>query len=108
MLNNSYFPQNPQQNIISGQILQANSVESVSAIKMMPNSSCLVAHSTLPIIFRCVSDSLGNVSTRMYDISPHKSEEEVKAETMENRLSTLEQHLLEIEQMLRPSPVPSA
>ena len=44
----------------------------------------------------------------MYDISPHKSEEEVKAETMENRLSTLEQHLLEIEQMLKPNPVPSA
>lgn len=110
MLNsNQYFPQSfPPNNIISGQILQANGVDSIRNARFAPNSSALIAHQTLPIVFRCVADSLGNVTIDAYDISVHKTEEEVKAETMENRLSSLEQHLLEIEQMLKHEPVYSA
>ena len=111
MLNHQYFPnQYPQQfpQIISGQILQANGEDSVKAIKMNANCSCLVADSNKPIVYKCVSDGLCNVSVQAFDIMPHKTAEEVKAETMENRLSSLEQHLLEIEQMLKHEVIPSA
>ena len=106
MLNNQYFPQYPQ--IISGQILQANGKDSVKSIRMSPNSSAIVCDSMLPVIYKCVSDSLGNVTISEFDVSPRKTEEEVKAETMENRLSSLETHLLEIEEMLKKEPVYSA
>lgn len=109
MLNNSmYFPQTSYPQIISGQILQANGKDSVKAIRMSPNSSALVCDSLLPIVYKCVSDSLGNVEISEFDISPRKSAEEVKAETMENRLTSLETHLLEIEEMLKKEPVYSA
>lgn len=112
MLNHQYYSnQYPQQfppNIISGQILQANGADSVKSIKMNANSSCLVADSQLPIVYKCVSDGLCNVSVQAFDISPHKSEEEVMAESMENRLSALERHLSKIENMLHQEPVYSA
>ena len=100
MLNHQYLaPQFPQ--VISGQILQANGMASVSSIKMSANSSALVADSQLPIIYKCVSDGLGNVSVIPFDISPHKTEEQVKEETLNNRITALEQHLLQIESLLR-------
>lgn len=106
MLNHQSFPQFPMnypQNIISGQILQANGRDSVKAIRMSPNASALVCDSTLPIIYKCVSDSLGNVTISEFDVSPRKTEEEKKAESMENRLNEMEKHLLEIEKILKPS-----
>ena len=78
---NSMYPQTlPQQNIISGQILQANGRESVNAVRMNPNSSAIICDSMLPVIYKCVSDSLGNVSISEFDVSPRKKEEETKQE----------------------------
>ena len=62
------------------QIPTANGRASVENIKLAPNSSMLIADSTQPIIYKCVTDSLGNVSTEMWDVSRHKDEEQVKKE----------------------------
>lgn len=69
----SQIPQMTQQNVLPPQqILQANGKASIDAIKMSPNSSVLIADSSAPIVWRCVSDSLGNVTAEAFDIVPHK------------------------------------
>ena len=102
MLNHqSYYPL--QNNTIPyQQILQANGKASIDTLKLAPNSSVLIADSTAPIIWKCVSDSLGNVTSLPFDVTPHKDEEEIKRETMEQRITAIEQHLSKLEQMLSP------
>ena len=76
MANHSISP-TPQANVLPPQqILQANGKASIDALKMSPNSSCLIADSTEPIVWKCVSDSLGNVTSVPYDITEHQSEEQ--------------------------------
>jgi hypothetical protein len=69
------------------QILQANGKSSIDMIRLAPNSSVLIADTTAPIVWRCVSDSLGNVTSEPFDITPHK--EETK-ESLEQRIERLE------------------
>ena len=79
------------------QILTANGRASVDGIKLAPNSSVLVADNNLPIIYRCMSDSIGNVSVMSFDISPHKDEEEVKKEQTELILADLMKRIERLE-----------
>ena len=95
MYNNPYFQQQTmRQNVLPPQqIPQANGKASIDMLVMSPNSSILIADSTEPIVWKCVSDSLGNVTAQAFDISPHKTEEEVKQDSiqeMNNRLKKLE------------------
>ena len=69
------------------QILQANGKSSIDMIRLAPNSSVLIADTTAPIVWRCVSDSLGNVTSEPFDITPHK---EVTKESLEQRIERLE------------------
>ena len=81
----------PYQNILQPQqILQANGRESINALRLAPNSSVLIADSTAPIIWKCVSDSLGNVTATAFDITPHKDEAQIEKETIMERLDRLE------------------
>lgn len=87
---NPYFRQNilPQQ-----QILQANGRASIDMLQMAPNSSVLIADANEPIVWKCVSDSIGNVTAQAFDITPRKSEAEVKQDYMQSideRLTRLE------------------
>lgn len=79
------------------QILQANGKESIKAIRMSPNSSVLIADTTEPIVWKCVSDGLGNVTTEAFDISHHKTEEEVEKETTANLLNQISERLERLE-----------
>lgn len=79
------------------QILQANGKSSIDAIRMSPNSSVLVADTTAPIVWKCVSDGLGNVTKEAFDISHHKSEEEVEKETTANLLNDISERLKRLE-----------
>lgn len=73
----------PQQNILPPQqILQANGMASINGIKMSPDSSVLIADSNEPIIYKCVSDGLGNVTTTAWDITPHKDKEVQEKENL--------------------------
>lgn len=76
------------------QILQANGRASVNAMRMSPNSSALVADTNLPVVYKCTSDSLGNVTVEAFDISPHKDEEVVR---QENILASIDQRLKRLE-----------
>lgn len=79
------------------QILQANGKSSIDAIRMSPNSSVLIADTTAPIVWKCVSDGLGNVTAEAFDISHHKTEAEVEKETTTNLLNDISERLKRLE-----------
>ena len=79
------------------QILQANGKASLESLRMSPNSSVLIADSTNPIVYRCISDGLGNVTTEAYDITPHKSEEQIEKENMLVTLTQINERLQKLE-----------
>lgn len=91
------YSQNFSQTFPQQQIPTANGRTSVDNVKLAPNSSVLIADSTLPIIYRCVSDSLGNVTTASFDITPHKDEEQAKKEQIEFILADLVQRIERLE-----------
>ena len=69
------------------QILQANGKASIDMIRLAPNSSVLIADTTAPIVWKCVSDSLGNVTSEPFDITPHIDKTK---ESLEQRIERLE------------------
>ena len=79
------------------QILQANGKTSIDAIRMSPNSSVLIADTTQPIVWKCVSDGLGNVTAEAFDITHHKTEEEVEKENTNNLLMDISKRLERLE-----------
>ena len=79
------------------QILQANGKASIDALRMSPNSSVLIADQTQPIIWRCISDSLGNVSSSAFDITPHKDEVLTEKEALANTLAEINDRLKRLE-----------
>ena len=80
------------------QILQANGKESIDMIRMSPNSSVLIADTTRPIIWKCVSDGLGNVTAEAWDITRHKSEEQIERETTTQLLQDINSRLKKLEE----------
>ena len=80
------------------QILQANGKSSLESLRMSPNSSVLIADSMNPIVYRCISDGLGNVTTEAYDIIPHKSEEQIEKENMLVTLTQINERLQRLEE----------
>jgi hypothetical protein len=79
------------------QILQANGKASITALKMSPNSSVLIADTTAPIVWKCVSDGLGNVTAEAFDITHHKTEEETEKETLNSTLKEINERLKKLE-----------
>ena len=99
---NPYSYPNPQYGIQPNilppqQILQAKGKASIDMLRMSPNSSVLIADETAPIVWKCVSDSLGNVSSQPFDISPHKDEEQVAQENMAVVVANIEDRLKKLE-----------
>lgn len=93
---NPYMQQNS--NILPPQqIIQANGRQSIDNLRMSPNSSALIADTTAPIVWRCISDGLGNVTSQAFDIVPHKSEEEVEKDNLTATLKNLDQRVKELE-----------
>lgn len=87
-----------QQNVLPPQqILQANGKASIEALRMSPNSSALIADSTQPVIWKCISDSLGNVSAVAYDVTPHKDEAVAEKETMTRSIESITERLTRLE-----------
>lgn len=79
------------------QILQANGKASIDMIRMSPNSSVLIADTTQPIVWKCVSDGLGNVTKQAFDIFPHKSEEEIEKDNITALLQNISDRLNKLE-----------
>ena len=96
-----YTPQTQTQNtnnkLPPQQVLQANGKSSIDALQMSPNSSVLIMDSTAPIIWMCISDGLGNVSSTPYDIAPHVDKVPIDMNVLDQRLSVLEDTLRRME-----------
>lgn len=93
-----YNPYLQNSNILPPQqIIQANGKQSIDSLRMSPNSSALIADTTAPIVWRCVSDGLGNVTAQAFDILPHKSEEEIEKDNLTSTIKSLEQRVKELE-----------
>ena len=87
----------PFQNVLPPQqVLQANGKASIDMIRMSPNSSVLILDSTAPLVWLCVSDSLGNVTSTPYDIFKHVDPEPVDVNSLDARLATIEKTLQEV------------
>ena len=85
---------NFQPNILPAQqVLQANGKASIDAIRLTPNSSVFVLDTTAPIVWLCVSDSLGNVSATPYDIKVHEEPTACENNGFEERLAALEENI---------------
>lgn len=75
------------------QIIQVNGKASIDALKMAPNSSVLIMDTTAPIVWMCVSDGLGNVTSTAYDIAVHKDPEPISINALDARLAAIEKTL---------------
>ena len=76
------------------QVKTAAGRASIDKLRMAPDSSVLIMDTTAPIVWLCVSDGLGNVTSEPYDISPHK--EEQPQSDLEKRLAAIEEQLMEV------------
>ena len=94
---NPYTYQMNQNILPPQQILQANGKASIDALRMSPNSSVLIADQTAPIVWRCISDGLGNVSAEAFDIIPHKDESQVERENMNSIIVDMNNRLKDLE-----------
>ena len=94
-MNNNVLP--PQQ------ILQANGKTSIDALKMAPNSSVLIADNTAPIVWKCVSDGIGNVTAEAFDIIPHKTQEQIEKDNLTITLQNIEARLKSLEAIYEQS-----
>lgn len=81
------------------QIIQVNGKASVDTIQLAPNSSVLVMDTSAPIVWMCVSDGVGRVTSVPYDISIHK-EDVATVTPMEQRLSAVEAALTRLEEQI--------
>ena len=91
------FFNNQQQILPQQQIIQVNGKASVDSIQLAPNSSILVMDTTAPIVWMCVSDGVGRVTSTPYDISVHKEEPPVDVKSIEQRLAAIEGTIAEME-----------
>lgn len=93
MFNNPYqHPTLPQQ-----QIIQVNGKASVDTIQLAPNSSLLAMDTTAPIVWMCVSDGVGKVTSTPYDITVHQEKPPVDISGVEERLANVEKAISELE-----------
>lgn len=98
-----YQPYQPQFPYQQRQVLRANGKASVDAIKLAPGESALVMDTTAPLVWLCVADSLGNVSSTAYDITPHQETPPVDMGTLEQRLAAVENAVKRMEVNYEPN-----
>ena len=72
------------------QVEQVNGKESLDRIQMAPNSSMLVMDTTAPLVWLCVSDSVGSITKTAYDITLHKDAPPVDVGSLDSRVAALE------------------
>lgn len=90
------------------QVIRARGRESISAMRLSPNSSVLIMDETAPIVWLCVSDGLGNVTPTPYDITPHVDAPPVDVGAFEARIACLEQKMKEMSGNEEPDVKPTA
>lgn len=89
------------------QVIQVNGKASVDTIQLAPNSSVLVMDTSAPIVWLCVSDGVGKVTSTPYDIVVHQDEPPADLTSIDTRLKKVEtalERLNKNEQSNTPKP----
>lgn len=73
------------------EVIQVNGEGGVDAFQMGPNSSVLLLDKTAPIVWLVQTDGAGYKVKTPYDISPHQAMPPVDMNSLEQRLSKLEE-----------------
>ena len=92
---NPYMMQKPT--LAQQQIIQVNGKASVDTIQLAPNSSLLAMDTSAPIVWMCVSDGVGKVTSTPYDITVHQDAPPVDMTSVEQRLDNMEKTIRELE-----------
>lgn len=85
-----------QQNFQKQEILKVNGKNSVNNIQLAPNSSVIAMDTTAPLVWLCVSDSVGTVTATPYSITEYKEELPVNMADIETRITNIENKLEEM------------
>ena len=91
---------NPNPVLPQQQIIQVSGKASVDTIQLAPNSSLLAMDTTAPIVWMCVSDGVGKVTSTPYDIKVHEEKPPVDVENIEQRISRIEKIISEMEDII--------
>lgn len=91
--------QNPQNILPQQQIMQTNGKPTFDTFRMSPNSSILIADTSAPIVWKCTSDGLGNVSSEAFDITPHKDASVLDVSAITTILSEMNTRITKLEEM---------
>ena len=92
------YPQTQQNILPQQQILQTNGKPTFETYKMAPNSSILIADSTAPIVWKCVTDGLGNVTSDPFDITPHKEQPALDTTAVMTILTEMNERITKLEE----------
>lgn len=86
---------NPYQGMMAGapqmQVTKVNGEGGANAFSMGPNSSALLLDASGTMIWAVTTDGAGYKTVMPYDIIPHKSQEKLTYEGLENRIKRLEE-----------------
>ena len=89
-----------QQSILpQQQIMQSNGKPTFDTFRMSPNSSILIADTSAPIVWRCTSDGLGNVTSEAFDITPHKDASVLDVASITTILTEMNTRITKLEEM---------
>ena len=89
-----------QQSILpQQQIMQSNGKPTFDTFRMSPNSSILIADTSAPIVWRCTSDGLGNVTSEAFDITPHKDASVLDVASITAILTEMNTRITKLEEM---------
>jgi hypothetical protein len=86
---------------IQQQIPTFHGRQSAEMVRMAPNSSVIGVDDTGPIVWFCVTDSVGRLTVSPYDISPHKDPAPIDPTTIEARFGRIETQIGEIGSMIK-------
>ena len=95
MMPNPYQPPRPA--LPQQQVVTVAGPDSLAQIQMAPNSSLLAMDQGAPIVYLVQTDGVGKASWTAYDIAPHKDAAAVQRESMDARLSALEEAVKRLE-----------
>lgn len=96
-LYNPYHYGNPSPILPQQQVIQVNGKASIDTLQLAPNSSLLAMDTSAPIVWLCVSDGIGKVTSTAYDIVLHQEKPPVDMSSIEQRLMAVESSIAEME-----------
>lgn len=103
--NNNPFQVQQQNNTLpQQQIIQVNGKASVDTIQLAPNSSILVMDTSAPLVWLCVSDGVGKVTAKAYDIIEHKDTPPIDVASVEQRLTAVENYISKLMEGINNEP----